>query len=304
MKKLTTLLLLFFCAIGFSQEQGIRLKTTPQVNPVLDSGYTENGEDCKYEHPIEQAFGGQGTSLESLFRSAVDIIVDPGETFTLNEIIIPVLIPAPEDPPAVAEIKYYNDVNGAPGEEIGSDYLEPTILNTVAWEDPDLVKYETKFELTPFTFEGDEENPTSYWIEIGIGSVNHSNNIYWEYTEGLGVYGEPFLIYSGHTGTWVLQEETREGGYEIFGDCGVLGVSENTLDGFSFYPNPTSDKLSLQAANNIDAVGIYNLLGQKVLEINVGATSSEINLSNLTTGTYIMEVTIEGQTGSYKIMKN
>lgn len=85
---------------------------------------------------------------------------------------------------------------------------------------------------------------------------------------------------------------------------GTVGISENSLKDFSFYPNPASDVISLKAANSIESVAIYNLLGQQVLSAKVGATTSEINVSALTTGTYIMKVTVNGQTGSYKVLKN
>ncbi|MCG2420210.1 T9SS type A sorting domain-containing protein, partial [Aequorivita sp. F47161] len=62
--------------------------------------------------------------------------------------------------------------------------------------------------------------------------------------------------------------------------------------------------LSLKAASNIEAVSIYNLLGQEVLRTEVGATTSDINLSGITTGAYVMKVTVNGQTGTYKILKN
>ncbi|MDN3723880.1 T9SS type A sorting domain-containing protein [Aequorivita sp. SDUM287046] len=84
----------------------------------------------------------------------------------------------------------------------------------------------------------------------------------------------------------------------------ILGVSENALQGFAYYPNPTNGALSLKSVNNIDSVAIYNLLGQSVLNTKVGATTSNLDISGLTTGTYIMKVTVEGQTGTYKVLKN
>ena len=39
------------------------------------------------------------------------------------------------------------------------------------------------------------------------------------------------------------------------------------------------------------------------MDAEIGATTSNISLSGLTTGTYIMKVTVEGQTGTYKVIK-
>jgi hypothetical protein len=84
----------------------------------------------------------------------------------------------------------------------------------------------------------------------------------------------------------------------------VQGVSDNALAGFVYYPNPTTDVLSLKSVNNIDSIAIFNLLGQRVLDATIGATTSEVNLSGLKTGAYVMKVTVEGQTGTYKVLKN
>lgn len=94
---------------------------------------------------------------------------------------------------------------------------------------------------------------------------------------------------------------------ELFGNLSfgfdALSVKDNSLSGFNFYPNPTTGVLNVRANNNIESVSIFSLLGQKVLTTKIGAISSDINLGGLSSGTYIMEVTVEGKTGTYKITK-
>ncbi|MGO3182244.1 MAG: GEVED domain-containing protein [Aequorivita sp.] len=87
-------------------------------------------------------------------------------------------------------------------------------------------------------------------------------------------------------------------------EVGVLSVADNALVGFTYYPNPTSGNLSLKSVNNIDSVTFFNLLGQRVLEVEIDATTSEVNLSGLKTGTYVMHISVEGQIGAYKVLKN
>jgi len=82
-----------------------------------------------------------------------------------------------------------------------------------------------------------------------------------------------------------------------------LGVSNNTLEGFTYYPNPTNGVLNLSSKDNIEMVTIYNLLGQTVLTDNVGATSATLDISGLSVGTYMMKATVNGQVGVYKILK-
>lgn len=83
----------------------------------------------------------------------------------------------------------------------------------------------------------------------------------------------------------------------------LIGIAENALDGFSFYPNPASDMLSMKSDKNIDSVLIFNLLGQRVLGSKIDATSVNLDLSRLNAGSYIMQVLVDGQTGTYKILK-
>jgi predicted aconitase with swiveling domain len=82
-----------------------------------------------------------------------------------------------------------------------------------------------------------------------------------------------------------------------------LGVADNTFEGFSYYPNPTNGVLNLKSVENIEHVALYNLLGQSVVDLRVNATNSEVDMSALSTGTYLMKVTINGETGTYRILK-
>lgn len=83
-----------------------------------------------------------------------------------------------------------------------------------------------------------------------------------------------------------------------------VGIAENALEGFSYAPNPTTGVLSLKSVNNIDTVAIFNLLGQNVMNSKIGATTSDLDISSLKTGTYIMQVTVAGQTAAFRVLKN
>jgi len=45
------------------------------------------------------------------------------------------------------------------------------------------------------------------------------------------------------------------------------------------------------------------MLGQKVISQSIGATTSQVDVSNLATGTYLMKVSAEGQTATYQVVK-
>lgn len=45
------------------------------------------------------------------------------------------------------------------------------------------------------------------------------------------------------------------------------------------------------------------MIGQEVINKNIDSISSEINISNLSTGTYLMQVSINGVIGAFKLLK-
>lgn len=83
----------------------------------------------------------------------------------------------------------------------------------------------------------------------------------------------------------------------------TLSTDSNSISGFKMFPNPANSELNLSASRNIENVAVFNMLGQKVLEQQIGANSQAINVSNLKTGAYLMQVTADGQTGTYKFVK-
>ncbi len=83
-----------------------------------------------------------------------------------------------------------------------------------------------------------------------------------------------------------------------------LGTNDNNaLFGFSFYPNPSSDVIYLQSAKTIENISVYNLFGQKVSSNEVKASFFTLDISNLSQGAYMMRVAIEGEIGTYKVIK-
>ncbi len=83
----------------------------------------------------------------------------------------------------------------------------------------------------------------------------------------------------------------------------TLGVNDNIIQGFDYYPNPATNTITVSSLDNIERVAIYNILGQKVHDQSINALTSQVNVSTLATGTYVMRVTVDGQVGSYKLVK-
>lgn len=76
------------------------------------------------------------------------------------------------------------------------------------------------------------------------------------------------------------------------------------LYNFSFAPNPAQNQLNLKASRVISNVELFNTLGQKVLSKNINSLNTNIDLTHLKKGIYIMKATIGSKTGAFRIIKN
>ncbi|MCX7552186.1 T9SS-dependent choice-of-anchor J family protein [Xanthomarina sp. F2636L] len=95
---------------------------------------------------------------------------------------------------------------------------------------------------------------------------------------------------------------TREG-WEATVGCSPLGLEDYGLTGFTYFPNPVNNTLSLRGVKDIQNVTIYNMLGQEVLRTAPNSVNSDVDMSELQTGTYFVKVMIENTTKTIKVIK-
>lgn len=69
------------------------------------------------------------------------------------------------------------------------------------------------------------------------------------------------------------------------------GIDNTTKIGVMTYPNPATDNLNVVADVNINSIAIYSITGQIVSKFNVNSTSTIINVSDMASGIYVMEIT-------------
>ena len=84
---------------------------------------------------------------------------------------------------------------------------------------------------------------------------------------------------------------------------GILGSEDFTGDKFSVYPNPVKDMLNIKSTSSIDNIIIYDILGKVVLQENPGKISPAINTSSLSSGSYLVKVTIGNSSKTVKVLK-
>tara|TARA_B110000908_G_scaffold135572_1_gene160435 strand:- start:584 stop:1045 length:462 start_codon:yes stop_codon:yes gene_type:complete len=91
--------------------------------------------------------------------------------------------------------------------------------------------------------------------------------------------------------------------FKFAATCASLGVSDKALLNISMYPNPASSSLNISATSMIKNAIIYNILGKQVMNISINKNSESINVSNLSSGMYIIKYTIGNAVGTAKFIK-
>ena len=101
--------------------------------------------------------------------------------------------------------------------------------------------------------------------------------------------------------------------YEYGNDnVGSFGISayDASLSAASFdkstfvaYPNPVKDVLNLSYISAINNVRVINLLGQEVLNTKTNSNDVQVNMSALTAGAYIVNITVEDTVHTIKVIK-
>ncbi|UQB69058.1 T9SS type A sorting domain-containing protein [Epilithonimonas zeae] len=71
----------------------------------------------------------------------------------------------------------------------------------------------------------------------------------------------------------------------------------------SIFPNPASSKITVTSDQTIDKISIYDTTGKRAISKESGEKISQIDISKLSTGTYIISVESNGRVNSSKFIK-
>jgi len=83
----------------------------------------------------------------------------------------------------------------------------------------------------------------------------------------------------------------------------LLGVNSSVFGSLSVHPNPVKDILTVSNNEEITAITVTNLLGQKVMEDKMTGNELKVDTSGLPHGTYILQVFSGTRSASVKIIK-
>jgi hypothetical protein len=87
---------------------------------------------------------------------------------------------------------------------------------------------------------------------------------------------------------------------------GVSSVDESELAGFKAWPNPMDNNLllDLSSMENVNEIELYDMQGRLMEQWQLGATQTTLNVSHLSTGSYILHVTNRRDRWTQSLMKN
>lgn len=83
----------------------------------------------------------------------------------------------------------------------------------------------------------------------------------------------------------------------------ILSTPDLALNSFKVFPNPVVDVLTISSNEIVQNVNVYNILGQLVNQVTPNVASPSVDFSTLKSGVYFVEVTIQGQVQTVKIVK-
>lgn len=107
-----------------------------------------------------------------------------------------------------------------------------------------------------------------------------------------------------YVGVWKYgTDAANTGGFSIAAHDASLSTTSFDNASFKVYPNPVKNMLNLSYTENMSDVAVFNLLGQQVFSKKINATESQIDMSALTSGTYLVKVHVDNQVKTLKVVK-
>lgn len=97
----------------------------------------------------------------------------------------------------------------------------------------------------------------------------------------------------------------NEQGWEATFTCTALGLNEmNKVNGLTIYPNPAKNTLTVQSQAEMQNIRLFDLTGRLILELNnANTTKKELDINQLSSGVYFMEVKTANHREVRKIIK-
>jgi hypothetical protein len=87
-------------------------------------------------------------------------------------------------------------------------------------------------------------------------------------------------------------------------DVGIMAVSQaGAKDMLTVYPNPVVDIANIVSGAKVRSVKVYDISGKQVSNMKVNDAKTQVDMSRLTTGTYVLNIETDNGTQSVKVIK-
>lgn len=83
----------------------------------------------------------------------------------------------------------------------------------------------------------------------------------------------------------------------------TANVKNNDLLQFSMFPNPTANTLNISAKDVIENAEVFNVLGKKVKTFTINKTKESLDISDLSSGIYLIKYNVGNAVGTAKFIK-
>lgn len=88
----------------------------------------------------------------------------------------------------------------------------------------------------------------------------------------------------------------------IFGDSSLLSTPELEENSIILAPNPATDRIAIQSGLPLDQLTIYDQHGRRVAQLESKSNNFEMNVSNLSSGIYFVQLTEQNNTSIKKLI--
>lgn len=131
------------------------------------------------------------------------------------------------------------------------------------------------------------------YVIIIDGNTVHQDPVPFQGDEALGAIA--LLSIDGSNNCWIDDV--------FFTEVFIDDIDDFAANNFKLYPNPVADVLNIESAIVIDKIEVFDMLGNKILERTPNAISAGVDMSALGSGMYLVNVTIDGFSRTFKILK-
>ena len=84
---------------------------------------------------------------------------------------------------------------------------------------------------------------------------------------------------------------------------GTLGIEDADFLDYSYFPNPTTGKVTIKSKDAITDVTVYNVQGQLLFSQKMNELTTNVDISQFAKGTYFFKLQINGKGVNFKILK-